>query len=34
VYVLVRLAKEYEDESPDDSWEDYYAPRLIEHFKT
>jgi hypothetical protein len=32
VYMLVRLDKEYVDGQADASWEDYYAPRLIEHF--
>ncbi len=33
VYMLVRLDKEYTAESPDEKFEDYYAVRLLEHFK-
>ena len=32
VYMLVRLDKEYGDQKPAGSWEDYYARELIEHF--
>jgi hypothetical protein len=32
VYMLVKLGKEYAAESPDVSWRDYYAERLIAHF--
>jgi hypothetical protein len=31
-YMLVKLGRDYEAESPDESWEDYYAKRLLEHF--
>jgi hypothetical protein len=30
--MLVRLDKEYGEQSPAGSWEDYYARALIEHF--
>ncbi len=33
VYMLVRLDKEYTAASPDERFEDYYAARLLEHFK-
>ena len=32
VYMLVRLDKEYGEQNPASSWEDYYARALIEHF--
>jgi hypothetical protein len=32
VYMLVRCDKEYTDNKPADSWEDYYARAIIEHF--
>ena len=32
VYMLVRLDKEYGEQNPAGSWEDYYARALIEHF--
>lgn len=32
VYMLVQLDKDYGTEQPKESWEDYYASRLIEHF--
>jgi hypothetical protein len=32
VYMLVRLDKEYDEQQPSESWEQYYAQRLIEHF--
>jgi len=32
VYMLVRLDKEYTEQKPAGSWEDYYARALIEHF--
>lgn len=32
VYMLVRLDKDFGRERPSDSWEDYYASRLIDHF--
>jgi hypothetical protein len=31
-YMLVKLDKDYEGESPEERWEDYYAARLVEHF--
>jgi hypothetical protein len=31
-YMLVRLDKEYTTESPEESWESFYAQRLLEHF--
>jgi len=31
-YMLVKLDKDYEAESPEEPWEDWYASRLIEHF--
>jgi hypothetical protein len=34
VYMLVNLDKEYTSVAPDERWQDYYAPRLIEHFRT
>lgn len=34
VYMLVKLDKEYTGDAPDERWQDYYAPRLIEHFRT
>jgi hypothetical protein len=33
VYMLVRLDNEYTSMSPDEKFEDYYARRLMEHFK-
>jgi hypothetical protein len=33
VYMLVLLDREYTAESPDERFEDYYARRLLEHFK-
>jgi hypothetical protein len=33
VYMLVRLDKEFTAENPDEKFEDYYARRLLEHFK-
>jgi hypothetical protein len=32
VYMLVRLDKEFSEEAPDGTWEDFYARRLVEHF--
>ena len=32
VYVLVKLAKDYDEAQPGEPWEDYYASRLAEHF--
>jgi hypothetical protein len=34
VYMLVKLDNEYTGDAPDERWQDYYAPRLIEHFRT
>ncbi len=31
-YMLVKLDKDYAAESPDDSWPDWYAARLVERF--
>jgi hypothetical protein len=33
VYMLVRLDKEYTDQQPSEPWEQFYAARLVEHFK-
>ncbi len=30
--MLVKLDKDYAEESPDEPWPDWYAVRLIEHF--
>lgn len=32
VYLLVHLDKEYTRQSPDESWEPFYARRVLEHF--
>ena len=32
VYLLVRLDKEYTDEDPTETWEEYYAARLVDYF--
>lgn len=32
VYMLVKLDKDFNSESPGGRWEDFYAARLIEHF--
>jgi hypothetical protein len=32
VYVLVRLDREYTDQHPTEPWEEYYAPRILDHF--
>jgi hypothetical protein len=32
VYLLVRLDKEYTDEDPTETWEEYYATRLVDYF--
>ena len=32
-YLLVKLDKDYAAESPDEPWEDWYASRLVEHFR-
>jgi hypothetical protein len=31
-YMLVRLDKEYAEQSPDEPWPQWYAGRLAEHF--
>ena len=31
-YMLVRLDKEYAEQSPDEPWPQWYAARLAEHF--
>ncbi len=31
-YMLVKLGKDYEAESPDEPWPDYYARALADHF--
>jgi hypothetical protein len=33
VYMLVRLDREFTAEAPDEKFEDYYARRLLEHFR-
>ena len=33
VYLLVRLDREYRDESPGESWESFYARRFLEHWR-
>jgi hypothetical protein len=33
VYMLVRLDVEYTSKKPDEKFEDYYARRLVEHFR-
>ncbi|MGH2729556.1 MAG: hypothetical protein ACRDJI_02995 [Actinomycetota bacterium] len=33
VYMLVSLDKEFIANAPGGKWEDYYAARLVEHFK-
>ena len=32
VYLLVRLDKDYVDQSPAEPWESFYARRVVEHF--
>ena len=34
VYMLVKLDKDYTAEAPDEKFEDYYARRLLEHFRS
>ena len=34
VYLLVRLDKDYAARPHDESWEAYYATRILEHFTT
>ena len=31
-YLLVKLDKDYTTEHPGQSWEDYYAERVVQHF--
>jgi hypothetical protein len=33
VYMLVKLDKEYAAEQPREKWEDYYARKLLQHFR-
>jgi hypothetical protein len=33
IYLLVGLDKQYTAEAPGESWEPYYARRLIDHFR-
>ena len=33
VYMLVACDKEYVERKPSERWEEYYAARLLEHFK-
>ena len=33
VYMLVKLDKDYSAQQPRERWEDYYAQKLIEHFR-
>jgi hypothetical protein len=33
IYMLVLLDKEFTEKLPEGKWEDYYAARLVEHFK-
>jgi hypothetical protein len=32
VYMLVKLGKDYAAESPDETWEDFYARALVDRF--
>jgi hypothetical protein len=32
VYILVQLDKDYGTENPKESWEQYYASRILDHF--
>jgi hypothetical protein len=32
VYLLVKLDKDYGNETTEQKWEDYYAERLLQHF--
>ena len=34
VYMLVQLDRDYTAEQPDEKFEDYYARRLLEHFRS
>ncbi len=31
-YLLVHLGKEYEEEGPSETWQDYYATRIVKYF--
>jgi hypothetical protein len=31
-YMLVRLNREYVEQRPEESWQDYYAQALVQHF--
>jgi hypothetical protein len=31
-WLLVQLGKDYERESPSTPWQEWYAPRIVEHF--
>jgi hypothetical protein len=33
IYLLVSLDKQYTTESPDESWETYYARQILQHFR-
>jgi hypothetical protein len=33
VYMLVKLDREFSESKPDETWERFYARRLIEHFQ-
>ncbi len=33
VYMLVKLDKDYSAQQPRERWEDYYAQKLIDHFR-
>jgi hypothetical protein len=33
VYMLVKLDKDYSAQQPSERWEDYYAQKLMEHFR-
>lgn len=34
VYYLVKLDKDYTSEQPDESWQQYYARRILDYFGT
>jgi hypothetical protein len=33
IYLLVSLDKQFTAEDPDESWESYYARRIVDHFR-
>jgi hypothetical protein len=33
IYLLVSLDKQYTAEDPDESWDSYYARRIVDHFR-